>query len=95
MDKRWIIPSIGKLEILYLERQMAEQEKQVNEELNSDALPMLHPNHKFESSHGSSVHSLATDIDIKQYCRTIDLPGFEDNVSASKRIIKYNCKEDR
>ena len=85
MDKRWIIPNIGKLELLYLESQLAEQDRTQRKTDNTQMtdLPWLNPNPELNhtKSPESSANSIATDLDIKQYCRAIDLPGFEDNIS--------------
>ena len=89
MDKRWIIPNIGKLELLYLENQMSEREESQRKPDNDclmTNLPRFHPNLELNGckSAKSSANSIATDMDIKQYCRAIDLPGFEDNISPGK-----------
>ena len=85
MDKRWIIPNIGKLELLYLESQLAEQDQTQRKTDNGQMtdLPWFNPNSELSNAKSpeSSANSLATDLDIKQYCRAIDLPGFEDNIS--------------
>ena len=31
--------------------------------------------------------SVASDVDMKQFCRAIDLPGFEDNISPHNKMI--------
>ena len=91
MDKRWIIPNIGKLELLYLEAQLSEQEgtsRKVKNDCNLINLPSFHPSQELNGilSEESSANSIATDMDIKQYCRAIDLPGFEDNISPGAHL---------
>ena len=46
-------------------------------------VPRFHQSQELNGSMSveSSANSIATDMDIKQYCRAIDLPGFEDNIS--------------
>ena len=92
MDKRWIIPNIGKLELLYLENQLAEQDQaqRKTDITQRTDIPWLNPNGELNNTKSpeSSAHSLATDLDIKQYCRAIDLPGFEDNISPGEDQVK-------
>ena len=80
IDKRWVIPNIGKLELLYLESQMmVGDESEVRDPRNHVWL-----NGQIglaAGSIGSSAYSIASDMDLQQYCRAIDLPGFEDNIS--------------
>ena len=91
MDKRWIIPNIGKLELLYLESQLAEQDQTQRKTDNAQMtdLPWFNPNSELSNTKSpeSSANSLATDLDIKQYCRAIDLPGFEDNISPGEDAV--------
>ena len=73
------------VKLLYLENQLAEQdwtERKTDNSHMSD-LPWFNPNHELNhtKSPESTATSLSTDLDIKQYCRAIDLPGFEDNIS--------------
>ena len=73
-----MIPNIGKLELLYLESQL------VSDGESSVRDPRAHlwlNGHDHSNSDPNSAYSIASDIDIKQYCRAIDLPGFEDNIS--------------
>ena len=57
-----------------------------------ERLPRLRPNDELNScpSIESSGNSITTDLDIKQYCRAIDLPGFEDNISEGDYEFKLN-----
>jgi hypothetical protein len=80
IDKRWVIPNIGKLELLYLESQLgSEGAPPVRDPRNHVWLEGLAG--RLPGSQASSAYSIASDMDIKQYCRAIDLPGFEDNIS--------------
>ena len=84
IDKRWIIPSIGKLELLYLENHLTENE------INDEALYSLtsqKPHEIKKETLDSTSTSETGDFDIKQYCREIDLPGFEDNISTGNKMI--------
>ena len=88
IDKRWIIPNIGKLELLYLENQLSEQDPVTNEKPRLKDVP-VEPKKPTVNGHSSddwSGSSLA-DLDVQAYCREIDLPGFEDNISAGNRMV--------
>ena len=91
IDKKWAVPSIGKLELLYLENQLAEQEqlKELSNNSNYQNFPVKNfkETDKDESEESSSDDSVATDTDIKNYCREIDLPGFQDNISPDNKLI--------
>ena len=89
IDKRWIIPNIGKLELLYLENQLSEQETSIESNQKKRELPILQkkPIVNGYSSDDSSANSIATDLDVQAYCREIDLPGFEDNISAGNKMV--------
>ena len=91
IDKRWIIPNIGKLELLYLENQLSEQDPVTKDKPRIRDVPQHQPkkplvNNGYTSSDDSSRSSLA-DLDVAAYCREIDLPGFEDNISAGNRMV--------
>ena len=97
IDKRWIIPNIGKLELLYLENQLTEQalnESKATDDCQKPNLLRFPANLEINSSDSpeSSANSLATDLDIKQYCRAIDLPGFEDNISPGHKKLTIHQK---
>ena len=88
IDKRWIIPNIGKLELLYLENQLSEHDSVESPPIKRE-IPIL-PKKPFVngcSSDDSSANSVATDLDVQAYCREIDLPGFEDNISAGNKMV--------
>ena len=73
-----MIPNIGKLELLYLESQLESDGESTARD------PRLQPwlnGQGRSNSDQNSAYSIASDIDIKQYCRAVDLPGFEDNIS--------------
>ena len=89
IDKNWVIPSIGKLELLYLENQLAEQE---NIEASAYETSMINKrtdllSNKPHDKDDFSESSDATDLNIKDYCREIDLPGFEDNISPNNKMF--------
>ena len=92
IDKNWVIPSIGKLELLYLENQLAEQE---NIEASAYETSMIRRtqkrtdvlSNKQNENDDTSESSDATDFNIKDYCREIDLPGFEDNISPNNKMF--------
>ena len=92
IDKNWVIPSIGKLELLYLENQLAEQE---NIEASAYETSMIRRiqkrtnalSNKQQENDDTSESSDATDFNIKDYCREIDLPGFEDNISPNNKMF--------
>ena len=88
IDKRWIIPNIGKLELLYLENQLSEQDPVTSTKPKMKDIPVRpkKPPGNGYSSDDSSGNSLA-DLDVQAYCREIDLPGFEDNISAGNRMV--------
>ena len=88
IDKKWIIPNIGKLELLYLENQLAEQDTidRRSYSTNRYSTPEVRNGYNTDSE-DSSAESVATEMDIKQYCRAIDLPGFEDNISPGNKMI--------
>lgn len=76
-----MIPNIGKLELLYLESQLVSDGGESNSVRDPRAHLWLNNGHDHSNSDPNSAYSIASDIDIKQYCRAIDLPGFEDNIS--------------
>ena len=85
IDKRWIIPSIGKLELLYLENTLAENDVQADN-LNYQHLNSKRPINRSKKEIDDS--SSESDVsDIKQYCRDVDLPGFEDNISPDNKML--------
>ena len=87
IDKRWIIPNIGKLELLYL-YQLSDQDPVTTNKPKIKDIP-VHPKKlptNGYSSDDSSGNSLA-DLDVQAYCREIDLPGFEDNISAGNKMV--------
>ena len=88
IDKRWIIPNIGKLELLYLENQLSDQDPVTNDKPRIKDVPVQpkKPLVNGYSSDDSSANSLA-DLDVQAYCREIDLPGFEDNISAGNKMV--------
>lgn len=102
IDKKWIVPSIGKLELLYLETQFADynfatyytttnqplqESEQKSNTCKKSSLPTPAPVHYETSSDDASSVSMSSDIDMKQFCRAIDLPGFEDNISPGNKMI--------
>ena len=80
IDKRWVIPNIGKLELLYLESQLVSDGESTARDPRNHVWLNGHGGRQAESE-ASSAYSIASDMDLKQYCRAIDLPGFEDNIS--------------
>ena len=89
IDKNWVIPSIGKLELLYLENQLAEQE---NIEASAYETSMINKrtdllSNRQHEKDDISESSDATDLNIKDYCREIDLPAFEDNISPNNKMF--------
>ena len=99
IDKKWIVPSIGKLELLYLESQLADYDfatyyTTTNQPIITDSSdPVTNSASKIragvvsDESEESSTVSVASDVDMKQFCRAIDLPGFEDNISPHNKMI--------
>ena len=74
-----MIPNIGKLELLYLESQLVSDGESTARDPRNHL--WLNNGNDLSNSDPNSAYSIASDIDIKQYCRAVDLPGFEDNIS--------------
>ena len=75
-----MVPSIGKLELLYLESQLAAGDD--GSPRRPDSLPVGSPARPAAGPAGPPG---------LQEVRQLDMPGFQDNVSPGNRLVSTHC----
>ncbi|XP_023343759.1 uncharacterized protein LOC111713173 [Eurytemora carolleeae] len=105
IDKRWTVPNIGKLELLYLETQLSTQQQEQQQHEKQQQHKQSFKNHdnkdvqkRSRSRKVAPPGSGLVDpgVDISGYCAAVDLPGLEDNISPGnpmRALLKLSVKD--